>query len=37
LALAQGVSFTMGAGDTLRLIYDAAGGSVWREVSRADN
>jgi hypothetical protein len=36
LSLASGVSFTMGAGDTLRLIYDAAN-SVWRELSRANN
>ncbi|MBF0331638.1 MAG: hypothetical protein HQL17_06845 [Candidatus Omnitrophica bacterium] len=35
LALDSGVSFTMGAGDVLRLIYDAAN-SVWREVARTN-
>ena len=35
-ALAGGVTFTMGQGDTIQLIWDA-GDSVWYEVSRSDN
>ena len=34
LQLAGGVSFTLGANDTMQLIYD---GTDWIEVSRSDN
>jgi hypothetical protein len=34
IALDSDISFTLGAGDTMRLTYD---GTVWYEVSRSDN
>jgi hypothetical protein len=36
LALSGGVSFTMGQGDILQLMYDS-GDDIWYEISRSDN
>jgi hypothetical protein len=36
LALAGGVSFTMGLGDTLTLIFDVTD-DLWFEIGRSDN
>jgi len=37
LALSGGVSFTMGVGDTLQLMYAVGTPGIWYEISRSDN